>query len=256
MLSHSAKFGCFHMVHSNRAATRHAVERFRFYHPSEPYIIVCDGGEDFSDLASEFNCGYIHSYIWIGHFNESCQSKRRGHSKITGFAKDEVLHWLHLFRDAARIAKSSECTHLLMMEDDILINGTIVIDKSWQIAGHGKEASYSGNVVNRELSEYLIRHHQTWIDWYGAAGGTIFNIDTFLDNYHRIYDFIDFEFEAMESLDNRFGVLDLYMHVIYLVLGKKYERNTNLVDAKEIDEKDFEQYTIVHGYKALYDDVR
>ena len=59
------------------------------------------------------------------------------------------------------------------------------------------------------------------VDWYGAGGGSIYNIVTFLDNYHKIYDFIDFEFEyILKFLDHRFGWLDLYMQIAYFILGK------------------------------------
>ena len=91
------------------------------------------------------------------------------------------------------------------------------------------------------------------MDWYGAGGGSVYNIDTFLDNYHTIYDFMDFEFEfILKHLDFRFGWLDLYMQICYFMLGKDYSINTNLTEVWKTPNFRETEFSLVHAYKELY----
>ena len=105
----TAKFGCFHTVFENKKATEFILQEFRKYHPDAPYTICCDGGVDYSDLCEKYNVNYVHSYMRIGRRNS-------GHeSGIYGFTKDESLHWIHMFREAARHVRENGGTHMIMM---------------------------------------------------------------------------------------------------------------------------------------------
>ena len=215
----TVKFGCFHTVFENKKATEFILQEFRKFHPDAPYTLCCDGGVDYSDLAEEYNCNYVHSYMRIGRRNS-------GHeSGISGFTKDESLHWIHMFREAARYAKSLGSSHMIMMEDDVLTQNEVKIDPSWECAGF----DVPGNTIKPELLQFIKTKYNAKpnVDWYGAGGGSIYNINTFLDNYHIIYNFMDFEFEyILKHLDFRFGWLDLYMQICYFILGKDYSINT------------------------------
>lgn len=91
------------------------------------------------------------------------------------------------------------------------------------------------------------------VDWYGAGGGSIYNIETFLNNYHKIYDFIDFDFEnIINNMDHRFGWLDLYMQIAYFVIGKHYSINTNLTEVWKTPNFRESDFTLIHAYKELY----
>jgi hypothetical protein len=241
----TVKFGCFHTVYENKRATEFVLEQFRKYHPDAPYTICCDGGVDYSDLARKYNCNYVHSYMRIGRRNS-------GHpSGIYGFTKDESLHWIHMFREAAIHVKNGGGSHMIMMEDDVLTQGEVKIDPNWQCAGF----DVPGNKISPSLIEYIRQRYGATpnVDWYGAGGGSIFNINTFLDNYHQIYDFIDFEFEfILNKLDYRFGWLDLYMQIAYFILGKDYSINTNLTEVWKTPDYKNTNFSLVHAYKELY----
>jgi len=241
----TAKFGCFHTVYENKRATEFILEQFRKYHPEEPYTICCDGGVDYSDLARKYDCNYVHSYMRIGRRNS-------GHpSGVYGFTKDESLHWIHMFREAAIHVRNYGGSHMIMMEDDVLTQGEVKVDPDWQCAGF----DVPGNKISPSLLEYIRQRYGATpnVDWYGAGGGSIFNINTFLDNYHQIYDFIDFEFEfILNKLDYRFGWLDLYMQIAYFVLGKDYSINTNLTEVWKTPDYKNTDFSLVHAYKELY----
>jgi hypothetical protein len=238
-------FGCFHTVYENKRATEFVLEQFRKYHPDAPYTICCDGGVDYSDLAKKYDCKYVHSYMRIGRRNT-------GHpSGVYGFTKDESLHWIHMFREAAIHVRNYGGSHMIMMEDDVLTQGKVIIDPTWECAGF----DVPGNKIAPSLIKYISDKYQTFpnVDWYGAGGGSIFNIETFLDNYYQIYDFIDFEFDyILNNLDYRFGWLDLYMQIAYFVLGKEYSINTNLTEVWKTPNYRDTNFSLVHAYKELY----
>lgn len=238
-------FGCFHTVYENKRATEFVLEQFRKYHPDAPYTICCDGGVDYSDLAKKYNCKYVHSYMRIGRRNT-------GHpSGVYGFTKDESLHWIHMFREAAIHVRNFGGSHMIMMEDDVLTQGKVIIDPTWECAGF----DVPGNKIAPSLLKYISDKYHIFpnVDWYGAGGGSIFNIETFLDNYHQIYDFIDFEFDyILNNLDYRFGWLDLYMQIAYFVLRKEYSINTNLTEVWKTPNYRDTNFSLVHAYKELY----
>ena len=232
----TAKFGCFHTVYENKKATEFILQEFRKYHPDAPYTLCCDGGVDYSDIAEKYNCKYIHSYMHIGRRNS-------GHeSGIYGFTKDETLHWIHMVREAARHVREGGGTHMVMMEDDVLTQGEVKINPIWECAGF----EVPGNKIAPALLQFIR-------DKYGAGGGSVYNIDTFLDNYHRFYDFFDFDFEnILTNMDYRFGWLDLYMQIAYFVVGKHYSINTNLTEVWKTPDFRNSDFTLIHAYKELY----
>jgi len=109
---------------------------------------------------------------------------------------------------------------------------------------------YNRTDITKLLLEYGANPN---VDWYGAGGGSIYNIDTFLDNYHKIYDFLDFEFDyILKYMDHRFGWLDLYMQIAYFVCGKDYSINTNLTETWKTPNFRETDFSLVHAYKELY----
>ena len=66
------------------------------------------------------------------------------------------------------------------MEDDVLTQSEIVVDPSWECAGH-----------------YYPESGMDGKNWYGAGGRSVFKVNTFLDNFHKIYDFIDDDFDKI-----------------------------------------------------------
>jgi hypothetical protein len=140
---------------------------------------------------------------------------------------------------------------MIMMEDDVLTQHPVVIPSEWEIAGF----DVPGNKITPELLQFLVAKYGATpnVDWYGAGGGSVYNIDTFLDNYHTIYDFMDFEFEfILKHLDFRFGWLDLYMQICYFMLGKDYSINTNLTEVWKTPNYKETDFSLIHAYKELY----
>ena len=88
--------GVFHQVHHNLKATEEAVKSFRQFHPDSPYVLIRDGdnGEDFDSIAKEYGCMYLKQKDNLGYRDHNHPSG------IYGMTKEEVLEWLHRFRQA------------------------------------------------------------------------------------------------------------------------------------------------------------
>ena len=89
--------GVFHQVYNKPKATEEAIKSFRKYHPDNPYVLISDGGEDFSAIAKKYNCTYLHEEDNLGYRDHNHPSG------IYGMTKDEVLIWLERFKRACEL---------------------------------------------------------------------------------------------------------------------------------------------------------
>ena len=44
-----------HFVYKNKIASEAAIASFRKYNADSAYVVVCDGGEDYSDLCKKYD---------------------------------------------------------------------------------------------------------------------------------------------------------------------------------------------------------
>ena len=240
-------FGCIHIAWKHRKATEHVVKQFRRYHPNNPYTLISDRGFDYSKLANDYDLNYIHSYM-------NCHPMRMPNhpDEIYGITKNETLGWIHYFREACKHVAKHDGTHIILMEDDVLTQSKVVIDPKWECAGHYYPES---NKLNLKLLEWIRNKYNVSpnVDWYGAGGGSVFKIDTFLENYHKIYDFIDDDFDnIVQTMEYQFGWCDIFMQVAYFICGKNYSVNNILTETHLTPDYENSQFSLVHKYKEYY----
>ena len=240
-------FGCIHVAWKHREATNHAVKQFRKYHPNNPYTLISDRGFDYSELANKYNLNYIHSYL-------NCNPNRpHNHPDgIYGASKNELLGWLHYFREGCKYVAKHNCSHMIMMEDDVLTQSEIVIDPNWECAGHYYPKS---NKLNPRLLEWINKKYDVTpnIDWYGAGGGSVFKVNTFLENFHKIYDFVDDDYDKiLQNMEYQFGWCDLVINVAYFICGKDYSVNNILTESHFTPDYKNSKFSLVHQYKEYY----
>ena len=210
--------GVFHQVYNKPKATEEAIKSFRKYHPDNPYVLICDGGEDFAAIAKKYNCVYLHEKDNLGYRDHTHPSG------IYGMTKDEVLVWLERFKRACELCGTD---HIIMMEDDILIRGEIHVPDDWEFAGQAKP----GNYLREEFLDYMTRKYGVeWnVNYYGTGGGSIFNAKTFLANYDRVINIFDEEFDYIKKdLCGNFGWVDVWMPTYFFLCGKEYRHNNQL----------------------------
>lgn len=230
--------GAFHQAYSNRKATENAIRSFRTYHPDSPYFLYSDNGLDFSDIAEKYNCEYVF-----------CDT-RIGYDKCFGFGIEGAFLWMERFYKAC---KSLNCDYIIMMEDDILIRNEITIPENSEVSGH----STFGNKYDPSYLKYLSEKYQVIFqnDWYGSGGGSIFKVETFVENYDRIISIFEEELpKAIETEINiNMGWVDNFMTLYYLLCGKSQTPNPCLTEVTTNPNWDSPQYSIVHQYKEFYE---
>ena len=92
-------------------------------------------------------------------------------------------------------------------------------------------------------------------DWYGSGGGSIFKVETFVENYDRIISIFEEELpKAIETEINiNMGWVDNFMTLYYLLCGKSQTPNPCLTEVTTNPNWDSPQYSIVHQYKEFYE---
>jgi hypothetical protein len=230
--------GAFHQAYANKRATENAVRTFRTYcGGNAPYFLFSDNGRDFSDIAEHYKCFY-----------EYCDY-RIGYDKCYGFNKRGTLAWLERFNRACHTLNTE---YVIMMEDDVLIQNTIHIPENIEFYGFDTP----GNKLPPEFIQYFTDKYSATFhnDWYGSGGGSIFRAQTFMDNYERISEIFEKEFDyVVENLNVNFGWVDNFMTVFYYMCGKHYTVNSSLTEVTKNPYWDNPYYSIVHQYKHLYE---
>lgn len=243
--------GVFHQVYNNKKASEYVIQNFRKHHPHEPYTLVCDGGVDHSDLAEKYTCNNNHYYINLGrpgHQKSKLESEVSVDAQLA-FNREETLVWLDRFHEACVYSLNQGYSHIIMLEDDVLVTNKITIDSKVDFSG----AAQVGNKINQKLIDYLKSKYDANfnVDYYSCCGGTIFNAEIFHRHYEDILPFIGIEFDTMFSMDHRIGWLDFYMQIIYHMLGCTYQPNPYYTERWN-PEYMSSKYQIVNQFKDFY----
>jgi len=241
------EIGFYSHVYRNLRATQGCLESIRKFYPSNPIVISCDGGEDYSYLCTRYNATYFYNKKHLGYPTQPY-----------GFRVDDALEWLdRMYR--AVLQMNTE--YFIMMEDDVLLVKKITIDKNWDMAG--QPMLYEGQVPLMPepfldiIEKYSgVRPKQ---NYYNCGGGSIFKTSTFLNNYESIRVFLTKNMDKIQTtIYPTLGWLDCLLCVFFLLCGKQLNENKRLYNnfplqrpfKKEVLTPEIE---IVHNYKDLYD---
>lgn len=242
----------FFQSYKNGKATEFVLENFKKHHPNAPITLISDAGSNFTGVSEKYDCNYIHSFINLGR-QGSQNIKINSEYPIDlrlGFNKEETFIWINRFYESCKHSIKNDCDYIIMLEDDVYITNPITnLPVGGFSCGENKD-----NLINPNLIEYLEKKYDIKFDvkYYSCCGGAIFNAKIFVENYYFILNFLDSEFYNLQKLDMRIGWLDFYMHIIYYLLGCKFEVNTQFVETwMDVDWRD-SKYSIVHQYKDLY----
>jgi hypothetical protein len=152
-----AYYQCFRQ----RQAFKEVIKRFRLlYGPgSSKVIVVNDGGYDFTDLATEFNCEYYHE-------ENITQNKNLIFSGAEG-----------LFQYACRLAKHCqefENKYFILLEDDVITIKHVDIDTLKRQINGCNNNEFLDPAVSKEIRRHNPALAKCAKIWYGACGGSIF----------------------------------------------------------------------------------
>lgn len=236
----------FHIASVYRKATEQVVANARKYHPNSFYHLAVDAVDSYEYLAEEFDLDYRYYTKKIG-----------GPVGDYGYRLENTLEFLNRFYNAAVKCNTS---HIVMMEDDVWLLDKITVNPEWEHAGADTKI---GNVIPEPVHDLIERHcgKRPLFKQYGAGGGTIFKVSTFVENYDIIVRWFKDNFAEIQAYYPTIGYIDCFMNVYYYLCGKDYSANLHRTDTHNhrpgFDYETFvsnltPEIQIVNNYKKFY----
>lgn len=230
----------------------HCLKYVRKFYPIEYVLIVSDNGADYSELSRKYNTEYLYC------------TKKLGYPKQPyGYRKESVIEFLDRFYIACL---RTNTTHLMNLEEDNVVMKRLEISDGIEVAGwkpcNDDGTPFSNGFPNRFI-DILTKQSgvRPNVPGYGAGGGTVLKVSTFLKNYERIKSFVEINLDFIQ--DNIYptaGWIDCFFTWVYMLCGKPYTYNTNLMQIHIQKESDFipenipQNIEVVHGYKFYSSD--
>ena len=210
--SYPRRIGAYLQVYKNDGKAECTLKSFRKFYPDSPIYLVSDAGDDFSELANKYNCQYEHSG-----YNTGVDKQ--------GFDREKMLTWIGRFK---RCCDYCNTEYILYLEDDVYVRSPIEIDKNWDIAG------VYGEPAPQVIFDYISSKYQGCnfnTKMYGACGGAIYKREIISNNYDKMVEFINNEFDHIRgNVHYMIQFLDFTMICLYMWLGYGYSLNTNTVE--------------------------
>ena len=204
--------GFYHQTSNRMQACEYAVNAVRTFYPDSFYMISCDAGPDYYDLCKKYTVELIHSQIKLGY-------PIAGY----GYKKQQMLELIKRFYIACI---KTNTTHLVYMEDDVLVKSLISVEPDWEIAAYHPNCQIPQSFIDIIENFSGIKPNVTA---YGTSGGSIFKVETFIDNYFKIKSWIENDFEYIQNtIYPTVGWIDCFLTYFYLMAGKKYTVNPYL----------------------------
>lgn len=227
-------------------ATEEIVKNARQHHKSDYYFLGVDNTISYQSIADTYRTDYKYYHTKIG-----------GPKGDYGFRLDTTLEFLRRFRTACLLSRSS---HIIMMEDDVLIIKPITVNPDWEVACANIQV---GNVIPESVHDLIEQHcgKRPTFKQYGAGGGSIFRVSTFLDNFNKNIKWFETHFDNIQSYYPTIGYIDCFMNVYYYLCGKDYTANPHLADTHNhrpgFDYEAFisnqpPEIEIINNYKKFY----
>lgn len=239
----------FHIASVYPKSTENIIKNVRIHHPNDFYFLGVDGvnTRSYEYLVEPYKLNYRHFYAKVG-----------GPVSNYGYYLDGTLEFLRRFRAACALCKTS---HIMMIEDDVLLIKPVTVEPEWEMACHNIESW--GNKLPDLLLEKIENYsgYKPKIGNYCAGGGSIFKVSTFLENYDRIVKWFEDNFNEIQSYYPTIGYIDCFMNVYYYLCGKDYIANPYMVDThNHIPGFDYEEFInrlpkeiqIINNYKKYY----
>lgn len=225
----------------------HCLSHVRKHYPDEYILIVSDNGADYTELVKKYNTDYFFAHKKLGYPKQPF-----------GYRKQEVVDFLERFFIACI---RTDTTHLMNLEEDNVVMKRLEISDGIEIAGWkpcNDDGTPFANGFPKSFIDCITHYSGVTpnVPGYGAGGGTVMKVETFLQNYHQIKSFILNHLDDIQ--DNIYptaGWIDCFFTWFYMLCGKPYTYNTNLMQIHLSKESEFDvnkipkSVEVVHGYK-------
>lgn len=237
----TATIGFYHQSSNKLQASEYAMQTIREFHPDAYYMLSCDAGPDYYEICKRYRVDLMHSQMQLGYPVGDF-----------GYRKDKVLEMMKRFQIAC---VKTDTTHLLYVEDDVIIKGPLSIQNDWHVAAYKPLCPIAPEFLNIIERYSGVKPN---VAAYGTCGGTIINVNTYLENYPKIKQWVETEFDYVQShIYPTIGWLDCFLTWFFLMSGKPYTINPYLhqlwPEAHNLHLNDSSvEPQILHGFKKYY----
>ena len=194
----------------------------RKYYPDSYICILADLNDGYTELSKKYNAECFYPNTRLSYPTQPF-----------GWRKEKVLDFLERMYIACIRCKT---THIMYTEEDVVIFKQLNIPNDAEIIGF-KTCYPDGSKFPNGFPDEFIRITEEFsgvkpnVIGYGAQGGCVLKVDTFIENFPRIKKFL---LENMDHIqDNIYptaGWIDCLLTWYYLLCGKQYIFNPNYLE--------------------------
>ena len=230
------EFGVFYQVYKNVKAVRFVLDNFRKNFPDNPIVLISDGGDDFTNISTEYNCEfYMRENIFGDDINQYPKFPYNAYRTIEWWKRQKLT---------CEVTKQN---YIMIMEDDVLVQKPFSLDDDFDLRG-----VRIGNRFTGRMSQDVRDLTGDEASLYGMCGGSIYNAKTFLSIYDDVINDIRNNMDRMMEEDpdsyNMLGAVDANITYHFAKRGYKYEVAPWL---GEVREGRFD-LPVIHQWKEHY----
>jgi hypothetical protein len=238
-----ASLGFYHQTSNRLEAADYAIKCIRQFHPDSYYLLSCDSGPDYYDICKNNNVDLLHSQLKLGYPVGDF-----------GYRKEKILE---LMKRMYIAFIKTNTTHMMYVEDDVLVKGKITLDPNWEVAAYSPICPFDNRFTQHIEHFSGVKPN---VSGYGTCGGSIFKVSTYVDNYFKLVNWVNTYFDQIQyNIYQQIGWMDCFFTYSYLLCGKKYSVNPYFYNTwYPGDEHCFHlndptvEPQIIHGYKEKY----
>jgi len=228
------EIGVYYAVYKNKKASSFVLENFRKHFPDSKIVLISDGGDDFSDLASTYNCIYHHLHNIFDtvplHFYDAERTKE----------------W---WKRHKIVCEETQAKYIMILEDDVFVRDRFDHQPPFDLRG----VRFDGTNPFRPAIVRDIRK-ESGLDcyYYGMCGGSMYNSSVFLSIYDDIIADIDKNHNELinKSWDYRLlGAVDANMTYHFNKRGYFYEPAPWLAI---LNKENITGFPVIHEWKEYY----
>jgi len=157
------QIGAYYQCYRNKKSLNFVLENYRKYYPENSIVLVCDGGDDFTEESVKYSCNYL--------YDQKIETEKNLIFKNINSAKRFIerlsLNIHHISED-----------FFILLEDDVYVISAIKSDLNNDINGCNRNEFFSEGISN------LINNKRMWPNqkvYYGSFGGCILRTSFFKD---------------------------------------------------------------------------
>jgi len=155
------QIGAYYQCFKNRKSLNFVLDNYRKHYPKTNVVLVCDGGDDFTEESIKYQCNYIHDVKIETEKNLIFKGPDSAKKFIGRIAKN-----IHLIAE----------DFFILLEDDVYVMRTIKSNLANDINGCNEDEFFSegiSNIINKRNNSHKVSVY------YGSFGGCVLRTSFF-----------------------------------------------------------------------------